>query len=283
MGISKNYLAFRLSLIAAAIAAPSHATETTTLTYDELGRLVSASNSGGPRSGQTAETRYDLAGNRQAAALGQALPPPPANASVFSITGPTSLIEGNVATFTVTKTGPASSTLTVNVASVNGTAVAPGDFGAVSTTLSFLAWETAKTVSILIANDGVSEGSEQFSVTLSSPSAGATISTGTAVTTISGAPNQPPVAGTDMANAPVCTDVNVNLLANDTDPEGNYPLEIVSVSAPTFGSLFWLGGGIISFTHSAPGSGTATYVVRDSLGATANGSIIVAAYGGPCE
>lgn len=270
-----------LSLAICAFAVPSGATETTTHTYDELGRLVSSSSNGGPRNGIAAETQFDPAGNRQGHAVGQPLTPA-YNAAVFSISGPASLIEGETAIYTVLKTGPASGTLTVNVASNNGTAVAPNDFAAVNTTLSFLSWETVKTVPILITDDGLGDEPEQFSVLLSNPSTGASISQASAVTAISGAANQPPVPGVDMADAEVCTNADVDILANDTDPEGNYPLAVISLSAPTFGQLIWLNGTTVRFRSSVPGGGTATYVVSDSLGRTATGVIHLSATGGPC-
>src|SRR3546814_14914658 len=65
------------------------ASETTTYTYDELGRLVSSSNSGGPRNGQAALTSFDPAGNRVSHAV--YLPSPaPSNAEVFHVSPPPS-------------------------------------------------------------------------------------------------------------------------------------------------------------------------------------------------
>lgn len=57
-----------LSLIA---AWPAIASETTTYTYDALGRLVQVSNAGGPRNGATNATRYDPAGNRGASSMSE--------------------------------------------------------------------------------------------------------------------------------------------------------------------------------------------------------------------
>lgn len=119
------------------LAGSASASETTTYTYDALGRLVQSSNAGGPRNGQSSGTRYDPAGNRNASSIAQALPAPPADNAVFSISGPAPLNEGGIAVFTVTKTGTAANSLSVNFATVNGTAVAPGDYNVTNGTLTF--------------------------------------------------------------------------------------------------------------------------------------------------
>lgn len=264
-------------LSALTIAAPVLAAETTTYTYDELGRLVGTSNSGGPRTGKTTATAYDPAGNRSAHAVGQPLPPP-TNAAVFSISAPPAVSEGGVSNFTVTKTGTATSTLTVNFATANGTAVAPGDYTATSGTLSFLFWETAKAVPVSIIDDGIAEGAEQFSMTLSSPSSGATLGTATANGSInaSSAANLPPVANPDSATVPICTFKTTNVVANDTDPEGNTPLVVTAVGGGTLGSTSVSGTTSVKFTaYGGTGAEDITYTVRDSLGATSTGVLTV--------
>lgn len=59
----KRWSAGALALVIM-LAQGAAASETTAYTYDELGRLISSSNSGGPRSGKSALTAYDPAGNR---------------------------------------------------------------------------------------------------------------------------------------------------------------------------------------------------------------------------
>jgi len=256
------------------------ASETTTYVYDELGRLVAVNNSGGPRNGKSALTTYDPAGNRTAQAVG--VPTLPLiNAAVFSITGPgSSVAEGDVAVFTVTKTGTASSALSVNYATANGTAAAPGDFAAAAGTLTFLAWETVRTISVPIIDDGIGEGAETFSAQLSGASSGASIGTASASATIaaSAPANQPPVPVTDGATVKVCESIIKNVVANDTDPEGNYPLSLVSVTVldTAKGSAFVSGTTNVYFTaYGATGSARVDYVVKDSLGATATGRLNV--------
>lgn len=53
-----------LGLFGALMAAPAIAAETTTYTYDALGRLTGSSVSGGPSSGVATALQYDPAGNR---------------------------------------------------------------------------------------------------------------------------------------------------------------------------------------------------------------------------
>jgi len=273
----KRLMRYRVLLLlcAAVPIATLSASETTTYGYDALGRLVSTSQSGGPRSGKTNAQDYDPVGNRTAIAIGQPLPGPAPNASVFSISGPATISEGGTAIFTISRTGTASAPLSVNYATSNGTAAAPGDFSAASGTMTFLAWETARTFAVTVHDDGVSEGAEQFSVVLSSPSSGATIGTGTVTTTIAsnGPANQPPVAVSDDMLVGTCRGKTVNVLANDTDPEGNLPLALVSISyGGGMGTATMVGTDSIRFqAYSAPGPTGVIYTVRDSLGATSIG------------
>ncbi len=69
--------------------------------------------------------------------------------------------------------------------STNGVAVAGSDFTAASGILSFAANETNKTITIPITNDAIIEGDETFTVTLSSPTGEAVLSTSVITVTIS--------------------------------------------------------------------------------------------------
>lgn len=258
------------------VAVPAMASETTTFTYDALGRLQSSANSGGPRDTKTNAVQYDAAGNRSAVAVGQPLPAP-VNNSVFSVSGPASVTEGATATFTIARSGQAAGPLTVNYAATNGTASAPGDFVPTSGTMTFRAWETIRTISVSVLDDGVTEGAEQFSMALSSPSAGAVLGTGSASVTISGPGNQPPVANADTGSMGTCAKKVFNVLANDTDPEGNTPLVIVSASTDgSYGTVTLSGSTSVRFSaFGSTGVAQVSYVVRDSLGATATGQLNV--------
>ncbi len=83
------------------------------------------------------------------------------------------------------------STVTVNFATENGTAVAGTDYTATSGTLTFTSGQTSKTITVPVAAGSLPQGSSKnFGVKLSSP-ANATISRGTAAVTINGSTTAP--------------------------------------------------------------------------------------------
>jgi hypothetical protein len=87
-------------------------------------------------------------------------------APVFSVS------EGDgTATITVTRTG-GSAAATVSFATSDGSAAAGSDYTAVSTTVSFAAGDTSKTVVVPIVNDGVAEPAKYLNLTLGAPSYG---------------------------------------------------------------------------------------------------------------
>src|SRR5439155_1118929 len=80
--------------------------------------------------------------------------------------------EGNSGTtsyvFTVTKTGSTALSASVDFQTVDGTAVAPGDYSALAaTTLTFGPVETSKQVTVLVNGDSTFESDEAFTVHLS--------------------------------------------------------------------------------------------------------------------
>lgn len=262
------------------------AAETITYTYDELGRLIGSSSSGGPRDGRSASISLDPAGNRTGYASGLPLPPQ-VNSAVFLVSGATPVNEGGTAIFTISKTGTAFTVMTVNFASVDGSATANADYTPVNATLSFQPSETVKQISIATVADQVAEGSEQFSVVLSSPSAGGTISTASAVGTINASagpppPNQPPVTNADPELRVDCGAYGtLDVVSNDTDPDGDLPLSLVSLagSGLPFASI----ASPTTIGFSAPQSFNTSfqliYTIRDARGETATGVIALRATG----
>lgn len=87
------------------------------------------------------------------------------------------------AIFTVTLAPVSGQTVTVNAATADGTATAPSDYTAVSTTLTFAPGETTKTITVPVLGDTVGELDETFFVNLTNP-VNATISDGQGVGTI---------------------------------------------------------------------------------------------------
>jgi uncharacterized repeat protein (TIGR01451 family)/CSLREA domain-containing protein len=87
------------------------------------------------------------------------------------------LAEGNAGTtpftFTITKTGVTGATTSVQVATADGTANAPGDYASIPlTTITFLPNETQKQVTVNVVGDTAFEANETFFVNLSNPSGG---------------------------------------------------------------------------------------------------------------
>jgi predicted extracellular nuclease len=88
-----------------------------------------------------------------------------------------------VATFTVTRTG-GTGAFTIDYATADQTAVAPGDYLAASGTLSFAENDMSETVTVTINGDALSEDSETFRVQLSNPTNNALIADAVGVGTI---------------------------------------------------------------------------------------------------
>jgi hypothetical protein len=96
--------------------------------------------------------------------------------------------------------------------------------------------------------------------------------------------NNPPVANPDNAGSMArCSLKTVNLVANDTDPNGNYPLSLVSAVGSGVSVTVVSATSIEIESGVSTGSKTISYVVADSLGATANGSATVSVAGGSCD
>lgn len=146
--------------------------------YDDAGRLKSSTFVDG-----TATTTYslDAAGNRtqtQAVVNNGALAFTSTNYSVGEAAG--------TLTVSVSRTVTALGTASVSYATSNGTATAGADYTATSGTLNWANGDSAnKTFTVTILNDSTYEGNEAFTLTLSNPTAGATIgSPSTATATI---------------------------------------------------------------------------------------------------
>jgi hypothetical protein len=86
-------------------------------------------------------------------------------------------------TFTVTLSAASASTVTVDFATADGTATAPGDYAAASGTLTFNPGVTSRTVTVNVAGDTSVEPNETFAVNLSN-AGNATIAAATGTGTI---------------------------------------------------------------------------------------------------
>ena len=206
--------------------------------------------------------------------------PPACSGVSFTIASNGAVTEGANSVFTVTKTGTATGSCSVTYATANGTAAAPGDYTTASNTLTFTSAQTSQTVNVTTINDVAVESAETFSMSLSSPTGGATLGTpNSATATINDNDgNQPPTAVNDTGSQQKCTTQIYNVTANDTDPEGNYPLVVTSVTGSGF-SVY--SSSEIEFTSTqSTGAKVGTYTVRDSLNATSTATLTVTVSGG---
>lgn len=85
--------------------------------------------------------------------------------------------------------------------------------------------------------------------------------------------NQPPVAVADSASGRCNMVASYNVVANDYDPDGNMPLSLVSVNSTGSVDAVVVSITTIQFIGSVIGTEILSYVVQDSLGATATGTI----------
>jgi hypothetical protein len=94
--------------------------------------------------------------------------------------------------------------------------------------------------------------------------------------------NQPPVAVDDSANVAAGSQANqINVLANDSDPDGNVPLTVGSFTQPLNGTVVLEPTQNISYAPNAGFSGTDTftYQAMDSLGAASNVATVTVTVG----
>ena len=163
------------ALILLALAGRADAGETTTYTYDALGRLTGITSTGSDDSNQSVIS-YDPAGNRTSYTV--------TTTTAGIAIGNASAAEGGNLVFTVTRSGITTNAVSVNYATASGTATSGSDFTAASGTLSFAANETSKTITVATTNDTTVESSETFTVGLSGASSNATITDASGTGTI---------------------------------------------------------------------------------------------------
>ncbi len=111
-------------------------------------------------------------------------PPPPTGAPRVSIND-VSIIEGGMATFTVSLSAAASAPVTMTLSTANGSALAGSDYTAVAArALTIAAGHTSVTTTIATINDTAAEAGETFVVNLASLSSNATFAKSQGVATI---------------------------------------------------------------------------------------------------
>ncbi len=108
----------------------------------------------------------------------------PASQLQFTQTAPSVQEDVTSLTLTVQRTGDTTGAVAVNFATADGTASERSDYTTALGTLRFAAGETSKNIVVLVNEDSKVEGNETFTVALSNPTGGATLSCLTAVATV---------------------------------------------------------------------------------------------------
>lgn len=152
------------------------AAETITYTYDARGRLISVVHSGGPSSGLTTTYSLDDADNRTSKTTSSGGGGGTTCSGVSFSVGNASATEGSNLSFTITKSGTTADSCSVNYATANNSAAAPGDYTSTNGTLTFTSAQSSKTVTVTIVDDTLVESAETMYLNLSNPTGSATIS-----------------------------------------------------------------------------------------------------------
>ena len=95
-------------------------------------------------------------------------------------------------------------------------------------------------------------GTDTFNYTINDGRGGT--ASATVTVTVGLPPNRPPVAVDDAATTPSGQPVTINVIANDSDPDGD-PLTVQSVTAPLFGTAV-ISNNMVIYTPAAGVAGT---------------------------
>lgn len=132
--------------------------------------------------------------------------------------------------FTVTRLNANSQSTTVQFSTSNGTATAGSDYNLTQGTLTFLANETTKTVSVPIIGNTTAEANETFFLNLSNPS-NATIADGQGLGTITNDDNAPPAVTVPVGPLTVAEETNLSIIGiSVSDPDAGAATITVTVS-----------------------------------------------------
>jgi hypothetical protein len=185
------------------------------------------------------------------------------------------------AVVTVIRSGNTDSEVTAAYSTKDGTAIAGTDYTAVSGTLTFAKGETEKTFSIPIIDDALSEADKTIEINLSDPSSGAVLGVKkTAYLTIvddDNRVNNPPTAVSDTAATKEAVPVIIEVLKNDTDPDGDI-LVITDVTQGSKGkATINQDQRSVTYTPDADftGEDTFTYTLSDGKDGIAVGTVTV--------
>ena len=169
---------------------------------------------------------FGLAGDAFALKLSDATAGP---ASPLQFTAMTTAVQEDMTfvTLTVQRTGDTSTAVTVDYATADVSASERSDYTTAVGTLRFAAGDTSESFDVLVNEDSFAEGSESFTVSLSNPTGGATLSCLTAVATVN---------ITDDASEPAA-----NVLDDATVFVGQHYHDFLNRRADPGGLGFWAG------------------------------------------
>ena len=178
---------------------------------------------------------------------------------VVSVTGAT--VDENVgaADFTVTLSRSATSAVTVDVATSDGTATAGSDYVSVNRTVTIPAGQTREIVSVSVLDDTADEPDETFTLRLSNPS-NADLASNPAATTTIRDNDADSAAPTDVVFG-CASSSGVFTLAASWDPPAagasGYKVQLSSnpVAWHSIGELYFGSGSATSVTATAPAAG----------------------------
>lgn len=256
----------------ALLPAMAFASEVITYSYDVRGRLIQVVRNG--EGNPLTSYSYDAADNRTNVTT--TIEEDPASFAINDV----SVTEGGMLTFTVSKLGYSATNVGVNWATANGTATAGSDYTAGSGSLTFTSAENSKSIVVQTLNDGATESAETVFVNLTNAVGGATIADAQGIGTINNG-NSSPITQPDSVNVVCNNTATINVVANDSDPEGNTPLTLVSVAVDSGDATATVSSAtsIQVFGAMHRETATATYTVKDSLNATSTGTLTIKSVG----
>lgn len=124
---------------------------------------------------------------------------------------------------------------------------------------------------IYTPDDPTFSGTDTFTYSISDGQGGSD----TATVTVTVGVNAPPIAGDDAVTAAANGTATIDVLANDTDPEGD-PLTIVGIGSPGNGSAILDGSNVVYTPNTGfEGADSFTYSITDGNGGTATATVNV--------
>lgn len=189
--------------------------------------------------------------------------------------GSASASEGSVLSFPVTLSAISGKAVTINYTTAAGTAAAAINYTTTSGTLTIPAGQTSGTISVSTIQDHAVTANLTMSATLSSPSANATLGTATGTGTIVNIDYLIAQSWT-QPNWPQCYSTSVNV-ASLVSAVSGWTLQSVTLVSGVGSAGFT--GTIVTFFPPFPNyfaeTVVWTYVVKDSAGRTASGTLTV--------